>query len=190
MYGRLLALGILISIPVVVSALYLIQMGSPSIVVPLLNLVPPQILVVSPLTISNGPNTVPIVTSFTLLLTLVSLICVALDFIIAGWYLPFIRFVRYTPGYNTFGNVKRGINSLLKGTKKDKEMLTLFAAVTIGFYLSFAFFFVVFVAKIFPNYLLLLPVIPLLLFSGLTYRPCKKYMENALRHYSPQEYRK
>jgi len=183
-------LGILISIPVVVSALYLIQMNSPSIVIPLLNLVPPQILVVSPLTISNGPNTVPIINSFTLLLTLVSLICVALDFIIAGWYLSFISFVKYTPGYNNFGNVKRGINSLLKGTKRDKEMLTLFAATTIGFYLSFALFFVIFVAKIFPNYLLLLPAIPLLLFSGLTYRPCKKYMENALQRYSPQGYGK
>ncbi|MHA1579545.1 MAG: hypothetical protein ACTSUQ_07950 [Candidatus Freyarchaeota archaeon] len=47
-YNWLMALGTVLAIPAVVSALYLIQMCAPVAVIPLLDLRPPQILILTP----------------------------------------------------------------------------------------------------------------------------------------------
>ncbi|MHA1362545.1 MAG: hypothetical protein ACTSP1_08415 [Candidatus Freyarchaeota archaeon] len=179
-YNWLMVLGTVLAIPAVVSALYLIQMSAPVAVVPLLDLRPPQILILTPMAISNGPTTFPVLSPFTLLLATIFLVCVGVDLLVIGWHLSFIRLARYTPGYNTLADLKKGISSLTHGTRRDRLMLTLFAAAITGLYVSFALFFLV-ATGIVPNHLLLIPVIPLILLSGFAYNPCRRHIEEALR---------
>ncbi|MFB0562130.1 MAG: hypothetical protein ACETWM_13075 [Candidatus Lokiarchaeia archaeon] len=180
-YGWLRVLVILVAMPAVVSALILIIQGNSIFLVPISP--PPGIppfLIVSPLTITlNLVTVVSTVTTFTLLLTAIFLISLA-GVAIVGWYIAFLSFVRYTPGYNNFGDVKRRMSHLLHGTRKDKEKLTLFAGAHVTIHIVFTLFFVTRIALIFPKSPLELIGALLLILYAIIIIPSYNYLKDTL----------
>ena len=182
-YRRLRMLAVVFLVPINVSLLEVIIQGNSKIFIPIVmgGAIPLQVITISPLAITFlTPSTVvPTVTVSTLLLTAVFLISLA-GATMVGWYMAFISFVRYTPGYNNFADVKRGINRLLHGTRKDKGMLALFTAVLISIYIGFSLSFVVDFAYIFPDDPLIPIAILCFLFAGVTVIPSWNYVKDAL----------
>lgn len=182
-YRRLKAVAIIFLVPINISLFELIIMDNSKTFLYFFmkGPIPLQVVIISPLylSLSIPVVTMPTVTLSTLLLTTIFLISLA-GATIVGWYLSIVSFVRYTPGYNTFGDVKRGISRLLHGTGKDKGMLALFTAVLMSFYTAFALGFVVYFAYIFPDDLLIPVAIMCLIFATVSVLPSWNYVKAAL----------
>ncbi|MFB0563119.1 MAG: hypothetical protein ACETWM_18110 [Candidatus Lokiarchaeia archaeon] len=122
-YGRLRILAVIVGIPGVASFLQLISLDSYKFFLffqtkPTL---PALAVFISPLEVTvNWGYDVPTGNPYTLLLTAIFLASFA-GVAFLNWCMFFVRAARYTPGYNTFGDVKRAIRSLLPGARKGQE---------------------------------------------------------------------
>ncbi|MFB0563781.1 MAG: hypothetical protein ACETWM_21500 [Candidatus Lokiarchaeia archaeon] len=192
-YRRLRVLAFVFVLPAVASMYYLLSLDSSKIFLLFQTKGLPvnfHFAVISPLEVeipTLSPQAVSTGNPLALLLTAVFVAFLAGTFILT-WYASLVHLVRYTSGYNTFGDVKSGIKSIFRGPWRDKNkrMLTLFSAMLIAFYAAIVLFFLFAVAKIIPD--LLLGVIAVLfgIFVVVVYYPVRMFLRRGLQ--VPEKY--
>lgn len=197
-YGRLRILTIIAGIPGVAAFLQLSSLDSYKIFLFKIigGPIPGIFVIISPLEVSiNGGWNVPTGDPYILLLTVVFLASFAVvAFLI--WCTFFVRATMYTPGYDTFGDVKRAIRSLLPGTGKDrrmvtpedKKMLMLGALIYTAIYVGIAIGFVLMIAKLTSNTNIALIAIVCLLLSAAAGFPLIRFMHRGLEPPEKQDY--
>ena len=124
-YTRLRILTVIVGIPGMVAFLQLISLDSCKVflVFGAESTFPPLTLLVSPLEvlIRLGYH-VPTGDPYVLLLSAVFLVSFAGAMSLI-WCMFLVRAAMYTPGYNTFADVKKAARSLLPGTEEDRRMI-------------------------------------------------------------------
>lgn len=193
-YKRLRVLVIIFLLPGVASMYYLLSLDSYKIFLPFQTKGLPVNLhfaVISPLEVeipTLSPQAVPTGDPFTLLLTATFVASLAGTFILI-WCASIVQLVRYTSGYNTFGDVKSGIRSIFHGPWRDrnKRMLTLFSAMIIAFYVAIVSFFLYFIAKIIPDLLLGMIAVLCIIFVAVVFYPVRMFLLRGLQPPEKQE---
>ncbi|MFB0561141.1 MAG: hypothetical protein ACETWM_07990 [Candidatus Lokiarchaeia archaeon] len=170
---RLWVLSIVVGIPGLASLFQLIGLDSYKFFLPFQTKGLPVNLnfaVISPLEVmfpTLSPSAVPAGDPYVLLLTIVFLASIAGIFFI-HWCRFFMQAAKYTPGYNTFRDVKSALRSLLPGAGKNRRMFTRednyvikFSAFSmIAGYIGIAIFFVIAIAKLNSNFYLVIIALP------------------------------
>jgi len=188
-YRRLRVLAVVFALPAAASMLYLLGLDSSKIFLlfQTAERFPTSLhfAVISPLEVeipTLSPQALPTGNPITLILTPVFAASLAGASILT-WYASIVHLVRYTPGYNTFGDVKSGVRSILRGPWRDrnKRMLILLSAMLTAFYAAFVSFFLFAIAKIIPD--LLLGVISVLcgIFAAVVHYPVRKFLQRGLQ---------
>ena len=188
-YGRLRVLALVFALPAAASTLYLLGLDSSKIFLlfQTAERFPTSLhfAVISPLEVeipTLSPQALPTGNPITLILTPVFAASLAGASILT-WYASIVHLVRYTPGYNTFGDVKSGVRSILRGPWRDrnKRMLTLLSAMLIAFYVAIVTFFLYFIAKIILNLTIALIAVPCMIFVALVYYPVRMFLQRGLQ---------
>ena len=188
-YGRLRVLAFVFALPAAASMLYLLGLDSSKIFLlfQTAERFPTSLhfAVISPLEVeipTLSPQALPTGNPITLILTPVFAASLAGASILT-WYASIVHLVRYTPGYNTFGDVKSGVRSILRGPWRDrnKRMLTLLSAMLIAFYVAIVTFFLYFIAKIILNLTIALIAVPCMIFVALVYYPVRMFLQRGLQ---------
>ncbi|MEM3563317.1 MAG: hypothetical protein QXR19_08820 [Candidatus Jordarchaeaceae archaeon] len=182
-YRRLRMLAVLFAFPGVVSTYELIVLGNSKIFIPFVmgGALPLLIVAVSPLELSiNMTTNIPLVAEFTLFLTAVFMVSLA-GALVSIWYQSIVRSVMYIPGYKTFGDVKGGIASLIRGKVEGRKMLALFIVITIATYVGFTLFFVTRIAKLFLDSPLELVAALCFFIVAVAYIPVYRFLEQGLK---------
>ncbi|MHA1579547.1 MAG: hypothetical protein ACTSUQ_07960 [Candidatus Freyarchaeota archaeon] len=188
-YRRLRVLAFVFALPAAASMLYLLGLDSSKIFLlfQTAERFPTSLhfAVVSPLEVeipTLSPQALPTGNPITLILTPVFAASLA-GTLILTWYASIVHLARYTPGYNTFGDVKSGVRSILRGPWRDrnKRMLTLLSAMLIAFYVAIVTFFLYFIAKIILNLTIALIAVPCMIFVALVYYPVRMFLQRGLQ---------
>ncbi len=186
-YRRLRVLAFVFVLPAAASMYYLLSLDSSKIFLPFQTKGLPvnfHFAVISPLEVeipTLSPQAVSTGNPFALLLTAVFVTFLAGTFILT-WYASLVHLVRYTSGYNTFGDVKSGVRSIFRGSWRDrnKRMLTLFSAMLIAFYVAIVSFFLYFIAKIILDLTIALIAVPCMIFFAVVFVPVCIFLERGL----------
>lgn len=190
---RFWVLSIVVGIPGLASLFQLIGLDSYKLFLPFQTKGLPANLnfaIISPLEVTFptlSPSAVPAGDPYILLLTIVFLASIA-GVIFLQWFRFFMQAAKYTPGYNTFGDVKRALRSLLPRagnnrrmvTREDKRMITLYTMGMIAFYVGLAIAFVLIIAKLTSNLYLAMFASPFLVFAILALFLSIKFMHRGL----------
>ncbi|MEM2958114.1 MAG: hypothetical protein QW261_07485 [Candidatus Jordarchaeaceae archaeon] len=187
MYRRLRVLTFVFALPAAATMYYLISLDSSKIflIFQIKELfISLHFAVISPLKLeipTLSPQALPLGNPLALMLTAVFMAFLAGAFILS-WYASIVHLVRYTPGYNNFGDVKRGVKSIFRGPWRDrnKRMLTLFSVMLVAFYVAIVSFFLYFIAKIILDLTIALIAVPCMIFVAIVFFPVRMFLERGL----------
>ncbi|MEX2722484.1 MAG: hypothetical protein Q6367_001210 [Candidatus Freyarchaeota archaeon] len=127
----------------------------------------------------------PIFSSIKLAMLIVTVISLVL-FGVVTWYREFVDLLKNVGGYERFGDVKKAMDSLRRGSDKDKTMFLMFKMGIIAITISFILIYLGFV-EICPYYIVEHPGVLLAVFTLLCWYFSHKHFKTKL---VPQGWRK